>query len=352
MPTTLESLNRALHTAMNSDERVFVIGEDILDPYGGAFKVTQGLSTAFPERTITTPVSEAGIIGIATGMALRGLRPVIEIMFGDFLTLGADQVINHLTKFRYMYNDRVSVPLVIRTPMGGRRGYGPTHSQTLEKIFIGSPGLRVLAPSTLIDPGELLIKAILTDDDPVLFIENKIMYSRMVQNKDEWDDFKITSIVRESKSITKEEKKTDLELLTDDYAPAIHLTIRDAPAPSATIATYGHMADLCRMAVLELAYEHEIFVDIVVLTQLSPFWINPILDSVNLTNKLIVVEEGTKTLGWGAEIIARTIEIMGPELRSAARIAAKDLPIPASIPLEEMVLPGVDDIIGSIKKMV
>ena len=101
---------------------------------------------------------------------MRGLRPVVEIMFGDFVTLIADQVINHLAKFRYMYNDQLHVPIVIRTPMGGRRGYGPTHSQTLEKLFLGVPGLRILAPSTLDDPGQLLIEAILEDDDPVLLL--------------------------------------------------------------------------------------------------------------------------------------------------------------------------------------
>ena len=133
--TILNLLNQGLHQAFSKDQNVYCLGEDILDPYGGAFKVTQGLSSQYPGRVLTTPISEAGIVGVATGMALRGLRPVVEIMFGDFITLIADQVINHLTKFRWMYNDQVRVPIVIRTPMGGRRGYGPTHSQSLEKIY-------------------------------------------------------------------------------------------------------------------------------------------------------------------------------------------------------------------------
>src|SRR4030043_400254 len=136
MPSVLESLNSALHRAFADNINVYLLGEDVLDPYGGAFKVTRGLSTSHPQRVITTPISEAGFIGVATGMALRGLRPVVEIMFGDFTTLIADQLINHLTKFRWMYNDQVRVPLLIRTPMGGRRGYGHTHSQTLEKLFL------------------------------------------------------------------------------------------------------------------------------------------------------------------------------------------------------------------------
>src|SRR6187551_2739893 len=114
MPTILERLNTALLTALSTDARVFVLGEDILDPYGGAFKVTRGLSTKFPQRVLTTPISEAAMLGIANGMALRGLRPVVEVMFGDFITLMADQLINHASKFRWMYNDQVRVPIVVR----------------------------------------------------------------------------------------------------------------------------------------------------------------------------------------------------------------------------------------------
>src|SRR5512136_1511104 len=128
MTTVLAALNTALKEALTRDERVLLLGEDILDPYGGAFKVTRGLSEAFPGRVLTTPISEAGFVGVATGMALRGLRPVVEIMFGDFVTLIADQVTNHAAKFGWMYSgnkevsEQVKVPLVIRTPMGGRRG--------------------------------------------------------------------------------------------------------------------------------------------------------------------------------------------------------------------------------------
>src|SRR5512138_978221 len=168
MSTVLERLNYALHHAMETDERVYLLGEDILDPYGGAFKVARGLSTKFPERVLTTPISEAAILGVANGMALRGLRPVAEIMFGDFVTLVADQIINHAAKFRWMYNDQVRVPLVVRAPMGGRRGYGPTHSQTLEKLFLGVPGLQMIAPCEFGNPGELLHQAIVKTEDPLI----------------------------------------------------------------------------------------------------------------------------------------------------------------------------------------
>ena len=172
MKTVVDSLNEGLHDLMAADSRVVIVGEDVLDPYGGAFKVTRGLSSRFPGRVYTTPVSEAAIVGLASGLALRGLRPIAEIMFGDFLFLAGDQIVNHAAKFRWMYNDQVSVPLVIRTPMGGRRGYGPTHSQSAEKHFMGVPGLWMVAPSVLSTPGDLLRQATLECDDPVIFIES------------------------------------------------------------------------------------------------------------------------------------------------------------------------------------
>jgi 2-oxoisovalerate dehydrogenase E1 component len=331
--TVLQSLNGALHQSLQSDEKVILLGEDILDPYGGAFKVTQGLSDAFPERVLTTPISEAGITGLAAGMALRGLRPVVEIMFGDFVTLIADQVINHIAKFRWMYNDQVRVPLVIRTPMGGRRGYGPTHSQTLEKLFLGVPGLRVLAPTALGDPGALLSQAV-ADDDPVLFIENKILYLAKLQDEDSLKEF-------------------DLRVVDAPrgYAPTYCLAVRGAPQPELTIAAYGHMAELAREALQKLAFEHEIFAELVVPTQLSPFDIEPVFQSVRRTHRLLVCEEGTFTLGWGAEVLARTVETIGTELHISRRVAAQDLPVPASGPLEDAMLPGVQDILQAVQEM-
>lgn len=337
MPTVLESLNTALHLVLGRDERVVILGEDVLDPYGGAFKVTRGLSSAFPGRVLATPISEAGIVGIAAGMAMRGLRPVVEIMFGDFVTLIADQLINHAAKFRWMYSggkspqEQVRVPMVIRTPMGGRRGYGPTHSQSLEKLFLGVPGLRVLAPCNLGDPGNLLVHAILAVDDPVLFIENKLLYLLPVQTQAGQTEFDI--------------------LAAQTPVPSFTLTIRGAPLPCMTLAAYGHMADLARQAALRLAFEWEIFVELVVLTQLAPFEIDPVLDSVRRTRRLLVVEEGTLSLGWGAEIVARAAETLGPHLQAARRLAARDLPVPASGPLEAAMLPGVEEIVQTAHKL-
>lgn len=326
MTTVLDSLNAALHQAL-IDERVILLGEDILDPYGGAFKVTRGLSQAYPGRVLTTPISEAGIVGAATGMALRGLRPVVEIMFGDFLTLAADQVINHAAKFRYMYNEQAQVPLVIRTPMGGRRGYGPTHSQTLEKHFLGAPGLRVLAPCALGDPGGLLRTAILQDDDPVLFIENKLLYLLPVEEAGTGKEVEI--------SVTQQ---------PGSYAPAYRLNVRGAPPATLTLAAYGYMVELARQAMLQLAYDDEIFVEVVALTQLAPFELEALWACLEKTGRLVTVEEGTYNLGWGAEIVARASEKFGMHLHTARRVAALDAPVPASGPLEQAALPSVEQI--------
>ena len=354
MPTVLESLNQALHQSLADDERIVLIGEDIHDPYGGAFKVTRGLSAAFPNRVLTTPVSEAGIVGIAIGMALRGLRPVVEIMFGDFLTLVADQLINHAAKFRWMYNDQVRVPIVVRTPMGGRRGYGPTHSQTLEKHFLGTPGLRVLAPCNFSNPGDLLQNAIL-DDDPVLFIENKLLYYLPIRDDFAQGDLSIISTPHfpgAQLPYPISNTTSSNQPFETSYAPTHSITVRDAPPAVLTITAYGYMAELTRQAVLQLAYEHEIFVELIVPTQLAPFELDTILSSIIRTGKLLTIEEGTLSLGWGAEVIARAAEQLGNHLRAARRLAAYDLPIPASQPLEATLLPDVNLIVETVRKMV
>jgi pyruvate/2-oxoglutarate/acetoin dehydrogenase E1 component len=324
MTTILESLNRGLRTCLEESDRVYVIGEDVLDPYGGAFKVTRGLSTDYPEHVITTPVSEAGIVGVGVGMALRGLFPVIEIMFGDFISLTVDQLINHAAKFRWMSNDQVRVPLVVRTPMGGRRGYGPTHSQSLEKHLLGAPGLRVVAATALGDAGDLLRKAVLEDEDPVLFLEHKVLYAKPTIAHDELSDFEV-----------------DVSM---DHYPTYRLRIAGAPAPVITLAAYGYSAELAREAVKRLAYEHEIFSDLIVPTQLSPFELGDLFSAVKQTKRLLTVEEGTMTLGWGAEVIARALEELGAGFQ-AQRVAASDMPIPAAGLLETAVLPQIEDII-------
>lgn len=339
--TVLTSLNAGLRKALEDNSQVILLGEDILDPYGGSFKVTKGLSTRFPDRVQTTPISEAGITGIAGGMALRGLRPVVEIMFGDFSTLIVDQVVNHLVKFNTMYHQDVKVPVVIRTPMGGRRGYGPTHSQSLEKLFLGVPGLTVLAPfhyrgeeHTLGTPGQLLYEATTHQDTPTFFIEHKLQYLLKLFSEEDLTEHHL-SILGSSGGF-----------------PIYKLALKSAPAAQLTLAAYGFMAHLAMEAMLTLAYEHEIFCELLVPTCLSPYELSTVFESTAATGRLLTLEEGTLSLGWGAEVLARAAEALGPKLRKAGRLAAAESVIPASPELEAACLPDIADIVARAREMV
>lgn len=330
MTTVLTALNQAMHRVMEDDPTLFFLGEDILDPYGGAFKMAAGLSTRFPDRVISTPVSEAAMTGMATGLALRGCRAVVEIMFGDFVTLASDMLVNSAARFRYIYGGDVRVPIVVRAPMGGRRGYGPTHSQSLEKHFMGVPGLRVVAPHAFADAGALLAHAVLADDDPVLFVEHKLLYGCRVRESAAEGEL---SIVRPSHpyGVTR--------LATPDGAPTV------------TFACYGYMAELVASAMTTLLFEHEIFSEAIIMPLLSPPDIPPLAASVRRTRRLVTVEEGSGAFGWGGELIARLVAA-GVTLDAAARVAALEAPIPAAPVLEAEVLPDVADIVARTLQIV
>jgi pyruvate/2-oxoglutarate/acetoin dehydrogenase E1 component len=326
----VQVLNEALQEIFDGRDDVYLLGEDVLDPYGGAFKVTQGLSDRYPERVLTTPISEGSMFGVAAGMSLRGLRPILEIMFGDFIALGLDQVVNGISKFREMYDDQVTVPLVVRTPMGGRRGYGPTHSQSLEKLLLGIPNICVVAASECHELGALLTHAV-DDERPVFFIENKLMYGR--PNRRPEDGHVGELGVRE----------------TDAQYPALSFSGNDFSEAVATIVTYGGMVPVVLEAATELILEHEIFCEVVAVSGLLPLELEPVLESVGRTGALVTAEEGTLTGGFGAEIAARVQELAWDELRHPVRrVAARDGIIPSARPLEDAMLPGTADVVEAI----
>jgi acetoin:2,6-dichlorophenolindophenol oxidoreductase subunit beta len=326
----VQALNDALHAIFEERDDVYLLGEDVLDPYGGAFKVTQGLSDRHSDRVLTTPISEAALFGVAAGMALRGQRPILEIMFGDFISLGLDQVVNGISKFREMYDDQVTVPLVVRTPMGGRRGYGPTHSQSLEKLLLGIPNICVVAASECHDLGALLTEAV-EDERPVFFIENKLMYGRVNRRPEDGHIGELA--VRES---------------AGPY-PALTFSGTDFGEASATIVTYGGMLPVVLDAVTELILEHEIFCEVVALSQLSPVELDPVLESVGRTGALVTAEEGTLTGGFGAEIAARVQAAAWSDLRGPVqRVAARDGIIPSARALEDAMLPSVEDVVAAV----
>lgn len=326
----VQVLNEALHELFATREDVVLLGEDVLDPYGGAFKVTQGLSDAYPDRVLTTPISEASLFGVAAGMALRGRRPILEIMFGDFIALGMDQIVNGIAKFREMYDDQVTVPLVVRTPMGGRRGYGPTHSQSLEKLLLGVPNVCVVAASECHDLRALLVHAV-EDERPVFFIENKLMYGRPSRRPEDGHIGELA--VREAGG---------------EY-PALTFSGNAFDDASATVVTYGGMLPVVLDAVTELILEHEIFCEVVALSQLLPLDLDPVLESVARTGALVTAEEGTLTAGVGAEIAARVSELAWSDLRRPVRrVAARDGIIPSARTLEDAMLPRVEDVIDVV----
>jgi len=311
---------------MRSDPDVFVIGEDVLDPYGGAFKVTKGLSSRYPDRVLTTPISEAGIVGFAAGMALRGYKPVVEIMFGDFVTLIADQLINQVSKMTWMYNEKIDFPMVVRAPMGGRRGYGPTHSQTLERLFLGVPGLVVAAISPVFDPGEIVRRAILEVGQPVFLVENKLLYQEMVLEEEALEErFGFC-------------RSDDVDLL-----PTVTLSHGDEA--DVTLIAYGGMVPLVLDAAERLHTEEELDCDVVVPHRLSPLAIEPLIESVRRSRRVVVVEEGVAAWGWGAEVVAA---LSGIALEAPAeRVGAAMSPIPASRRQEQEVLPQIDDVVAA-----
>jgi len=327
----VESLNQALHQMMAADDRVFVLGEDILDPYGGAFKVTKGLSSIYPDRVLATPISEPSITGFATGMAMRGLLPILEIMFGDFITLCADQIVNSASKFSWMYNEQVEVPLVIRTPMGGRRGYGPTHSQTLETLFLSVPGLTIIAPSHFHDPGSLLRKAVLSEREPVLFVENKLLYPKRLSQPDSTGrigDFFAEKLFGHN----------------EEY-PSISLSLVRGERSDVTLVAYGGMAPLAVEAASNVFMQHEIVVKTIVPSLIKPFPLEDILPSARESKRVVIVEEAVRTAGWGAEMASQIYEHAFEDLlRPMERVGAMEVPIPSSGPLEKTVLPQVSDI--------
>lgn len=327
----VDSLNRALHRLMAEDRRVHLIGEDLLDPYGGAFKVAKGLSTAFPDRVISTPISEAAIVGLGIGMAMRGLRPVVEIMFGDFVTLCMDQIVNHAAKFPWIYNDQIHVPLTIRLPMGGRRGYGATHSQSLEGLFMSVPLIRMVAPSHLHDPGDLLSTAVRGDGDLVLFIENKLLYPKPLLDAEACRQelgFAVRTVSRAAAGY-----------------PTLCLSMAPDEAPEVILICYGGMVPYALEAAYNAFMEEEVVVQLVVPSLIKPIPADDLIPEIGRCGKVLVVEEGVRTGGWGAEAASVIHEAAFDRLeRPVRRIGALDSPIPSARTLEEAMLPSALDI--------
>ncbi len=320
------AINDSLRSIMAENEKVYFIGEDVRSPYGGAFKISQGLSDCYPDRVLNTPISESAIVGIGTGLALEGYRPIIEIMFGDFITLAMDQIINHAAKFRYMYNEQVRVPLIIRTPMGGRRGYGPTHSQTLDRHLLGIPGLRVIAINNMIHPKIVYQTVLDSSEDPTIIIENKILYTLSLREIAPEGFF--------------------YKMLYDPF-PVVMMEPESSHSDICIIG-YGGLSDLIIDVIVALFLEFDIVAQFICPIQIYPFSINSCFDYIKKSKAIVLIEEGQGFAGFGAEMLAQIHVLSHDSPIRATRIYAAESRIPASKNLENEVLPGKEKIIDII----
>ena len=312
--TYKEAIIQALAEAMERDEDVFLIGEDV-GVLGGAFRASKGLLTKFGEkRVMDTPISEAAIVGYALGAALAGLRPVAEIMFIDFTGACMDQIINQVAKVRYMLGGQVNVPLVIRTQGGFANSWAAQHSQSLESFFCHVPGLKVVMPSTPRDAKGLLTTAI-AEDDPVIFIEHKLLYSN-------------TGPV-------------------PDGAYRIPLGVADVKREGSevTILSYSRMVLLSLEAAASLQ-ERGISAEVVDLRTLDPLDADCVVASVKKTGRVVIATEEYPKSGYGAELASFVMEECFDYLDAPVkRVAARDVPVPFSKVLEDVVRPNVKDIV-------
>lgn len=321
--TFIQAVNEAMREEMQRDPRVFLIGEDI-GYYGGLFRVTRNLMEEYgPKRVIDTPISEQGFVGMAIGAAMVGMRPIIELMYMDFYLVCADQIFNQAAKMHYMTGGLLHVPLVIRGQQGGGKRYGSQHSQSVESTFAQFPGIKVLAPATPYDAKGLLISAI-RDENPVLFLEHKMLYFT----------------------------RGDLPDAGVDYAVPIGKAEVKRAGSDLTLATFGYTLLQALEAAEELKSEHGIDVEVVDLRSIVPLDMETVLASVAKTGRLLAVHESQSNCGIGAELVARTYEEAPYLLRSPARrLGMAPAPIPVSKPLEEELLPWKKNIKAAVLEM-
>ncbi|MGW8225219.1 MAG: alpha-ketoacid dehydrogenase subunit beta [Anaerolineales bacterium] len=318
--TMREAISQALWEEMERDEKVFILGEEV-GVWGGTYAVTKGFYDHFgAKRVKDTPISESAIIGAGIGAALTGLRPVAELMTINFAFAAMDHIVNEAAKLRYMFGGQFTIPLVIRTPGGGGRQLGATHSQTPDAIFAHFPGLKVVAPGTPEDAKGML-KSAIRSDDPILFIEHATLYQ-----------------VRG-------------EVPEEEYLIPLDKAKVHRPGSDVTLVTYSKMLELSDKAADQLAKEG-IEAEIIDLRCLRPLDMEPVVESFKKTNRAVVVEEGWRSFGVGSEVASRIYEQAFDYVDAPIqRVAQKEVPLPYNRTLEQMALPQVEDIIRAVKEV-
>lgn len=333
--TVAEALREALREEMRRDERVFLIGEDIGVPggFGGAFTVTLGLAEEFGrQRVLDTPISEKGFIGAAVGAAMMGLRPVADVQYSDFLFCAMDEIVNQAPKMTYMSGGQVKVPMVLRAPVGATTR-GAQHAQSPEGFFIHVPGWKVAVPATAYDAMGLL-KTAIRDDSPVFIFEHKLLYG--------------------SRGPRSEVGSIDASSDIPDEEYTIPLGLADVKREGTDVTVVATLLMLHRSLVVAGELEKEgISVEVIDPRTLVPFDLETVLNSLEKTGRLVIVEEDTKRGGWGAEVAASVAE-EGLYLLDAPlkRVAAYDVPIPFAPVMEDFVVPGQERIAQAIRDIV
>lgn len=315
MPETtyVEAIRQGIWEEMERDESVFVMGEDVA-VYGGAFKITKGMLEHFGEqRVIDTPLSESAIVGAGTGAAIKGLRPILEMQFADFMACGFDQITNFAAKCRYRWGQ--AIPMVIRAPAGGNIHGGPFHSQNVEMPYVHTPGLKVVQPATAYD-AKGLIKAAIRDNDPVIFLEHKYLYRSVKE-----------------------------ELPTVEYTVPLSKAKVQREGSDVSIIAYGWMVHVALEAAEGLA-EEGISIEVLDLRTLAPLDRQAILETAKKTSKVILLHEDTLTGGLGGELAGIIAEYAFDYLDGPlVRIAAPDTPVPFSETLEKAFLPSTEEVL-------
>jgi pyruvate/2-oxoglutarate/acetoin dehydrogenase E1 component len=314
------ALSEALHEEMQRDETVFILGED-LTAHAGLFGQFQGIPEKFPERIIDTPISEAAIVGVGVGSALTGMRPIVDLHFSDFVTCCMDELVNQAAKIRYMFGGQVKMPLVVWCPDGAGIRAAAQHSQSLEAWFVHVPGLKVVVPS---EPADVkgLIKSAIRDDDPVMFFQNKSLFSR-------------TGMVEQ-----------------DEYLIPLGEAAVKRQGRDVTLICYGSGYYLCKEA-SEILAEQNIDAEIVDLRTLKPLDMDTVRTSIKKTCRAVIVHEACLTGGFGAELCALIQEQLFDQLKAPVkRVAARDVPMPFSPGMEDFCLPKVADVVAAAQAVV
>lgn len=316
----IDALAEALKEEFESDENVFMMGEDI-GLYGGAFGVTKGMYPKYKQKLLDTPISEASIVGAAVGCALVGMRPIVEIMFSDFMMDAMEWIVNQAAKLRYMTGGQLKVPMVIRAPMGSGTGAAAQHSQSLPSLFANIPGLKVVMPATPYDVKGML-KAAVKDDNPVIFFEHKLLY---------W---------------------TKGEVPDSDYIVPIGKADIKKEGKDITIIAGSIMVPRSIEAAEKLK-DIGIDAEVVDIRSLVPMDIETLINSVSKTGRAIIVEDDNKNNGWGSEVVSKLIESDAFDYldEPIKRLAGKDVPIPYNPELERAAVPQIEEIVNAVKKI-